>query len=147
MEKVRHPAEGRTGTGSEKLRQMISASLRGYLDGANTTAARRQSVVDYLNSTPLAARAGFGEVIGLGDGLWAWFGTDLATAGDCLAAATTVLRPACSAAVYRQALSLLIAQRRPSERSEEHTSALQSLMRISYAVFCLKKKKTKKRTK
>src|SRR3546814_7433473 len=28
------------------------------------------------------------------------------------------------------------------ERSEEHTSELQSLMRISYAVFCLKKKKT-----
>src|SRR3546814_3055214 len=32
-------------------------------------------------------------------------------------------------------------------RSEEHTSELQSLMRISYAVFCLKKqKKTKKQT-
>src|SRR3546814_10599291 len=31
-----------------------------------------------------------------------------------------------------------------SGRSEEHTSELQSLMRISYAVFCLKKKKTKK---
>src|SRR3546814_5065340 len=30
-------------------------------------------------------------------------------------------------------------------RSEEHTSELQSLMRISYAVFCLKKKKTKTR--
>src|SRR3546814_6845366 len=30
-----------------------------------------------------------------------------------------------------------------SVRSEEHTSELQSLMRISYAVFCLKKKKTK----
>src|SRR3546814_4545270 len=30
---------------------------------------------------------------------------------------------------------------RRSERSEEHTSELQSLMRISYAVFCLKKKK------
>src|SRR3546814_5237902 len=29
---------------------------------------------------------------------------------------------------------------RPVERSEEHTSELQSLMRISYAVFCLKKK-------
>src|SRR3546814_13070356 len=29
------------------------------------------------------------------------------------------------------------------ERSEEHTSELQSLMRISYAVFCLKKKKIK----
>src|SRR3546814_1225715 len=31
-------------------------------------------------------------------------------------------------------------------RSEEHTSELQSLMRISYAVFCLKKKKTSKLT-
>src|SRR3546814_7074441 len=31
-------------------------------------------------------------------------------------------------------------------RSEEHTSELQSLMRISYAVFCLKKKKKSKRT-
>src|SRR3546814_1274580 len=30
-----------------------------------------------------------------------------------------------------------------SKRSEEHTSELQSLMRISYAVFCLKKKKNK----
>src|SRR3546814_1249988 len=33
------------------------------------------------------------------------------------------------------------------ERSEEHTSELQSLMRISYAVFCLKKKKTTTKTK
>src|SRR3546814_1544609 len=31
----------------------------------------------------------------------------------------------------------------PQHRSEEHTSELQSLMRISYAVFCLKKKKIK----
>src|SRR3546814_9788810 len=31
--------------------------------------------------------------------------------------------------------------RDPAQRSEEHTSELQSLMRISYAVFCLKKKK------
>src|SRR3546814_9646215 len=32
-----------------------------------------------------------------------------------------------------------------TKRSEEHTSELQSLMRISYAVFCLKKQTTKKR--
>src|SRR3546814_7293345 len=38
------------------------------------------------------------------------------------------------------------AGRRPC-RSEEHTSELQSLMRISYAVFCLKKKKAKHNTK
>src|SRR3546814_5202048 len=34
-----------------------------------------------------------------------------------------------------------------SDRSEEHTSELQSLMRISYAVFCLNKKKTQKKYK
>src|SRR3546814_2930575 len=34
--------------------------------------------------------------------------------------------------------------RRPGRRSEEHTSELQSLMRISYAVFCLKKKNTRR---
>src|SRR3546814_6536328 len=47
----------------------------------------------------------------------------------------------------------IVRLKRPSEfawrvgirRSEEHTSELQSLMRISYAVFCLKKKKTKKK--
>src|SRR3546814_2931284 len=33
------------------------------------------------------------------------------------------------------------------QRSEEHTSELQSLMRISYAVFCLKKKKKQRHTK
>src|SRR3546814_6883930 len=32
-----------------------------------------------------------------------------------------------------------------TQRSEEHTSELQSLMRISYAVFCLKKKKHKQK--
>src|SRR3546814_6291356 len=36
---------------------------------------------------------------------------------------------------------------RPRRRSEEHTSELQSLMRISYAVFCLKKKKTDEKDK
>src|SRR3546814_1436203 len=37
--------------------------------------------------------------------------------------------------------ALLTAFKNASIRSEEHTSELQSLMRISYAVFCLKKKK------
>src|SRR3546814_6606832 len=44
----------------------------------------------------------------------------------------------------------LAAARQPADdqqdRSEEHTSELQSLMRISYAVFCLKKKKKKQTT-
>src|SRR3546814_10103769 len=44
-----------------------------------------------------------------------------------------------SAYVFETASSVLT-----DHRSEEHTSELQSLMRISYAVFCLKKKKKKK---
>src|SRR3546814_10260343 len=46
------------------------------------------------------------------------------------------------AALERSAICLTIAaaMRSASARSEEHTSELQSLMRISYAVFCLKKK-------
>src|SRR3546814_1362770 len=43
--------------------------------------------------------------------------------------------PRCSAGWRSHAWAL------PTRRSEEHTSELQSLMRISYAVFCLKKKK------
>src|SRR3546814_4445760 len=45
------------------------------------------------------------------------------------------LRPAVPAVISAAAMIFLF-------RSEEHTSELQSLMRISYAVFCLKKKKT-----
>src|SRR3546814_2360817 len=39
--------------------------------------------------------------------------------------------------------AMLAAEKKPIDRSEEHTSELQSLMRISYAVLCLKKKKHK----
>src|SRR3546814_2343843 len=39
-------------------------------------------------------------------------------------------------------LAARVEPKHPWTRSEEHTSELQSLMRISYAVFCLKKKRT-----
>src|SRR3546814_20098796 len=48
-------------------------------------------------------------------------------------------RRAVGTALYRAAAEAGAVAR---QRSEEHTSELQSLMRISYAVFCLKKKKT-----
>src|SRR3546814_9415312 len=44
-----------------------------------------------------------------------------------------------SVRLFRAGVVLVQAERQ--DRSEEHTSELQSLMRISYAVFCLKKKK------
>src|SRR3546814_3928483 len=43
--------------------------------------------------------------------------------------------------------AILDLQHQADHRSEEHTSELQSLMRISYAVFCLKKKKKKNKRK
>src|SRR3546814_4148806 len=46
-----------------------------------------------------------------------------------------IFQPVQQTVFYHFAASVMI-------RSEEHTSELQSLMRISYAVFCLKKKKT-----
>src|SRR3546814_6307250 len=44
--------------------------------------------------------------------------------------------------LHRAETARTFRMRRGDVRSEEHTSELQSLMRISYAVFCLKKKKT-----
>src|SRR3546814_14238431 len=55
-----------------------------------------------------------------------------------------VTRPQPSRRDTRQIVALFLQRRAhivAKERSEEHTSELQSLMRISYAVFCLKKKK------
>src|SRR3546814_9960812 len=52
-----------------------------------------------------------------------------------------LLCPACLAELGRAQAQCVRNHRDRAERSEEHTSELQSLMRISYAVFCLKKKK------
>src|SRR3546814_7643072 len=54
-----------------------------------------------------------------------------------------LLRNTVTQMVYKHAISTVVPARAVNlslERSEEHTSELQSLMRISYAVFCLKKK-------
>ncbi|UEM22716.1 transglycosylase domain-containing protein [Skermanella mucosa] len=115
IEKYRHSPDGQTSGATEKLRQMVSASVRAYLDGQDTTFARRRIVVDYLNSTPLTARLGFGEVNGLGDGLWAWYGTDFKDANAILKQAPrNSLERLRQAEVYKQVLSLLLAQRRPT---------------------------------
>ena len=117
LEKVRHSPHGVTISAREKLRQIVSASARAYLDGEDTLEARRRIVVDYLNSIPLAAIPGWGEVTGLLDGLWAWYGADLARVNALLAADDTALSGGQRlerAHVYRQVLSLLLALRRPS---------------------------------
>jgi len=113
IEKYRHSAEGRTASKADKLRQMASASVRAYLEGPDTEAARESIVLAYLNTVPLAAKAGFGEVNGIGDGLFAWYGLDFAQANRTLRdAAADAVRE--RGRMFRAALSLMIAQRRPA---------------------------------
>src|SRR3546814_5575033 len=70
---------------------------------------------------------------------------DIVIVGSLTQAARTLLR---AAAVLLPCLLLAACLYRGNIRSEEHTSELQSLMRISYAVFCLKKtNKNKQRSK
>jgi membrane peptidoglycan carboxypeptidase len=115
IEKYQHSTEGRTASMGDKLQQMASASLRAYLNGEDTTEARRQIVVTYLNSMPLSAKAGFGEVHGIGDGLWAWYGRDMVEVRDVLRKAEIEREVSPAAALlYKQVLSLFISQRRPS---------------------------------
>src|SRR3546814_2404086 len=67
---------------------------------------------------------------------------DLAAANDVLDFVATAQRHAFAAQIIGSSIAIpAFATRCGLLRSEEHTSELQSLMRISYAVFCLKKKK------
>ncbi len=77
LEKYQHSEGGRTGGAKDKIRQITSASLMVYRRGRDTTVSRREIVTDYINTVPLASVAGYGEVHGLGEGLWAWFNTDI----------------------------------------------------------------------
>jgi len=111
IEKYRHSPDGRTSSLSEKLRQMASATLRAYQYGEDTTLARRQIVVDYLNTVPLSAKLGYGEVNGIGDGMWVWYGRDFKQMSEALRGK---MNTPDAALTYKQALSLMIAQRRPA---------------------------------
>ncbi|SAL86892.1 glycosyl transferase family protein [Caballeronia arvi] len=114
IEKFRHSSGGRTASPAEKLRQIASASVRAYLDGPQTMPARRQLVVRYLNSVPLAARPGVGEINGLPDGMAAWYGRDFDEYNRILNAPISAEALDAQALAFKQALSLMIAQRAPS---------------------------------
>lgn len=127
IEKYRHSPDGRTASGKEKLQQMASASLRAYLDGPNTRAARERIVLDYLNTVPLAAQAGYGEVNGIGDGLWAWYSRDFSEVSQLLQQPIGQVDSTKQALAYKQALSLMIAERRPSDLLNAKATVLNEL--------------------
>lgn len=127
MEKYRHTSEGRTSSPADKLKQMAAASLRAYARGRNTTQARRDIVRDYVNSVPLAALPGYGEVRGLGDGLWAWFDTDFDEATRAMrttdGGAPHLQR---GAEAFKKVLALFVAHRRPTHYLVSDRAALRA---------------------
>ncbi len=124
IEKFRHSPNGLTLTMQDKWQQMVSASMRAYLDGPDTRAARRRIVLDYLNNVPLSAVPGFGEVNGLPDGMWAWYGLDESELDHRLADNRIDAR---TGFLFRHALSLIIAQRKPSFYLVQNRPALDAL--------------------
>jgi membrane peptidoglycan carboxypeptidase len=128
IEKFRHSPHGLTGGVGEKMRQMLTASLRAYTDGRDTIQRREEIVTTYLNATPLSSMPGYGEVIGLPEALWIWFGTDYRDAATLLnTRPRTPAELARQGLIYRQVLSLLLSERRPSHYLVGDRAALATL--------------------
>jgi len=114
IEKFRHSSQGLTLSIKDKLLQIGSATVRVYQQGEITEPARKRIIQDYLNTVPLSSAPNHGEVHGIGDGLWAWFGTDFDTANQLLSSPQIKANAAKRGQVFRQVVALMIAQRRPS---------------------------------
>ncbi|MGF6328964.1 membrane peptidoglycan carboxypeptidase [Pseudomonas sp. BS3782 TE3695] len=128
LEKYRHSPDGLTVSGAEKIRQMISASVRAYQAGPETLQARQNVIRDYLNSVPLSAVPGHGEVHGMAEGLRVWYGADFNKANERLASTDTDPQSLSEKGLaLREMLSLMIAQRRPSHYLTKGRDELASL--------------------
>ncbi|HWP58573.1 MAG TPA: transglycosylase domain-containing protein [Candidatus Acidoferrales bacterium] len=111
IEKFRHSPQGRTQSAWDKARQIVGASLKAYRDGTDTRPRRQEIILDYLNSVPLSAVPGYGEVNGIGEGLYAWFGMQPDAVWKALHA------PGLAAAkikAYKHALALLVSLPAPT---------------------------------
>jgi membrane peptidoglycan carboxypeptidase len=125
LEKYRHSPQGRTGSASEKLRQIVSATLRAYKSGPDTLTERKNIILDYLNTLPLAAQVSYGEVNGLGEGLYAWFGQDLGRTVELLSSRSLTER----ASALKHVLALLCSVRAPSYYLISNRDALEVRIR------------------
>jgi membrane peptidoglycan carboxypeptidase len=130
IEKYRHSNAGLTSSPVEKLKQIASASLRAYRNDIDTRGERRQIVLNYLNTVPLSAVAGFGEVNGLGEAMWAWFGKDLPTVRQDLAQSLDGPGARRRAATSRELIALLVANRAPSEYLLRNRNGLEELVNV-----------------
>ena len=129
LEKYRHSAGGRTASFSDKLLQMTGASLKVYREGRDTREPRREIILDYLNTVPLAAVPGYGELHGLGDGLKGWFGMEL----DEVCRDLDAPDPARRARAFKHTLALLAAVRAPTHYLLQDREGLEARMRLHVA--------------
>ena len=137
IEKFRHSPHGLTTGVIAKLRQMVTASARAYIDGPDTLQRRQQILTTYLNSTPLGSMPGYGEIIGIPDALWIWFGTDYRQATKILdATPRDAAELARKGEIYRQALSLLLSERRSTYYLVAHHEALAALTDKYLRILC-----------
>src|SRR3546814_10688815 len=102
----------------------------------------RHPALDHFEGSP-GQRRRIVEAFRMGDAAPSSHPVDLAGMDGLLDAQTVAMRDPALEQVADGGESD-VGMRPDIRRSEEHTSELQSLMRISYAVFCLKKKKTHK---
>ncbi|HEV2300395.1 MAG TPA: transglycosylase domain-containing protein [Stellaceae bacterium] len=128
IEKFEHSPGGRTGGAGEKLRQMLTAAMRAYRTGPNTLEARRHIMAAYLNAEPFGSWPGYGEVTGVPDALYIWYGTSFREAQRVLREkAQTRAELTRQGRIYREALSLLLAGRRPAYYLNVNRPALEAL--------------------
>ncbi|OQX18813.1 MAG: hypothetical protein BWK80_37640, partial [Desulfobacteraceae bacterium IS3] len=123
LEKYRYSPDGNTGSGFEKLRQMASAMLRVYKDGPETLGAREKIILDYINTAPLAAVPGRGEIYGIGEGFLSWFGLNSNDVSIALFSPDTYPE---KAKVFKQALTLLCAVKAPTYYMIQNYPALET---------------------
>ncbi len=126
LEKFRHSPQGKTSSPNEKVRQITSASLKAYQYGLDTTQRRREIIVEYLNSMPLAAVPRFGEVNGIGEGLTAWFGLRLDDTIKKLNSSETPIE--LRAESYAHVLALLTSLPAPTTFLNRNREALRARM-------------------
>src|SRR3546814_9304442 len=107
---------------------------RARVHGVHVLACRNSAAVRFLSQAGGVQRGRGGGVVPAGG-----------ARGGGLGDRRLLLYPDRQDDVFRRSRARLRGERQRDRerRSEEHTSELQSLMRISYAVFCLKKKKKK----
>src|SRR3546814_8671213 len=117
------------------------SAVRGAISAAANAATLSRSMSAVSPRAKSSGGRAFGGIFGLRAGLLQLgsVGAGLAPPGNCADTKAGGASPT-STGTSHPGISGG-APRRPALRSEEHTSELQSLMRISYAVFCLKKKK------